>query len=211
MGAGAFRTGPRVKGVLDLKITKKHIFCWKWGSFQAAQVEKVESLGAAKAKMGEGLSHGTYPYCPNMGVPQPHNLQCINFNLIVYTQRQLSMAKITHLADDLVFNLRNFVGINVLIYIIIIEWNCVALFYSNVNEFEYQLSCLKWIAKLNALSCKEALYHHSSNTLLRTCEKEQYFFSITNIFISVSTKFEISCWRSRRKLGAQLFLVQFII
>ena len=47
MRGGAFRTGPHVKkGGWELKLTKKHIFLWKEGSFRAAQVEKVEALGA---------------------------------------------------------------------------------------------------------------------------------------------------------------------
>ena len=56
----AFRTGPHVKKRgFEAKNNK-----------ETAQVEKVESLGAAKAKNG-GLSGGIYPYCPNMGVPLP--------------------------------------------------------------------------------------------------------------------------------------------
>ena len=40
-------------------------------SFGAVQVEKVESLGAADAEKW-GLSGGTYPYCPKVGVlPAP--------------------------------------------------------------------------------------------------------------------------------------------
>ena len=41
------------KGILELKITKQtHIFLWYDDLFWAAQVEKLESLGAAKAKNG---------------------------------------------------------------------------------------------------------------------------------------------------------------
>ena len=74
-GGGAFRAAPRGKkqGVLDLKDvgksgTKNCIFL-KRGSFGAAKVEKVESLGAPKAEKwgcggcgGGGLSRGTYPH-----------------------------------------------------------------------------------------------------------------------------------------------------
>ena len=57
-GGGGFQNWPtRKKGVLELKITKKHIF-FKGGSFRAAQVEKVEFLGAAKAKNGGGGTFG---------------------------------------------------------------------------------------------------------------------------------------------------------
>ena len=51
VGGGAFGTGQHVKKrVLELKQSKKHILFWKGGSFRAAKVEKLESLGAAKAK-----------------------------------------------------------------------------------------------------------------------------------------------------------------
>ena len=91
-GGGAFRTGPHVKkGVLELKITKKHIF-FKGGSFRAAQVENVESLGAAKAKNGGGggggLSRGTYPYCPNKGVPPPREHCCVALTSFAHEQTQ---------------------------------------------------------------------------------------------------------------------------
>ena len=93
---GGFQSGHSRKkqGILEIKITKKRFFClfFKRGSFRSAQVgksgtknciflkrgsfgaahaEKVESLGAAKAEKmgGGGLSRGTYPYCPYMGVP----------------------------------------------------------------------------------------------------------------------------------------------
>ena len=53
----------RKKGVLELKITKKKTYIFvkdheKDDRFLAAQVEKVESLGDAKAKNGS-LSRGT--------------------------------------------------------------------------------------------------------------------------------------------------------
>ena len=89
MGAWGFQIGHsrEKQGILKLRITKKRI-CFKTrvfsicpgrksgtkncifskrGSFGAAQVEKVESLGAAKAENG-GLLHGTYPYSPYMGI-----------------------------------------------------------------------------------------------------------------------------------------------
>ena len=47
--------------------TKNCIF-FKRGSFGAAQVEKLESLGVGKAEKW-GASCGTHPYCPYMGVP----------------------------------------------------------------------------------------------------------------------------------------------
>ena len=70
IGREGVRTGPHVnKRVLELKITKKHIFL-KGVSFRATQVEKEESLEAANTK-NWGLPGGTYPYCPNMGVSLP--------------------------------------------------------------------------------------------------------------------------------------------
>ena len=51
------------------RISGRHkCICLKRGSFGAIQVEKVESLGAAHAEKW-GLLGGTYPYCPNIGVP----------------------------------------------------------------------------------------------------------------------------------------------
>ena len=59
------------KEVLELKITNEGTYIsLKRRIFSAAQVEKVDSLGAARPK-NVGLSPGTYPYCPNMGVLPP--------------------------------------------------------------------------------------------------------------------------------------------
>ena len=59
---GGFQNWPtRVKRGFGAKNNKETYVCifFKGGSFRAAQVEKVESLGAAKAKHGE-LSWGAY-------------------------------------------------------------------------------------------------------------------------------------------------------
>ena len=95
---GGFQSGHsrEKQGILELKITNRRIFLtrvsfrsaqvgkaeqgivyvWKRAFFGAAHVEKVESKGAANAEklgwgMGGGLSRGTYPYCPYMGVTPP--------------------------------------------------------------------------------------------------------------------------------------------
>ena len=63
------------------KNEEMHIFS-KGGYLRAARVEKVESLGAAKAE-NRGLSRGTYPYCPNMGIPPPRWVLVITTDLTV--------------------------------------------------------------------------------------------------------------------------------
>ena len=67
---GGFQNWPtRGKGVLELILTKKHTFFCKVGSFRAAQVEKVETLGAAKDQTGELL--GSHTCTVSTGVHSP--------------------------------------------------------------------------------------------------------------------------------------------
>ena len=77
MGAGSFQNWPtrEKKKVLELKITKKHIYFFNMRIFSSYTGRKSGVLWSCQGGGGGGLSGGTYQYCPNMGVsptPTPH-------------------------------------------------------------------------------------------------------------------------------------------
>ena len=91
---GGFQSGPslKIEGVLELKITKKRMFL-KGGSFVWSSPDRKSGTnkciflkrevfrcgpgrkgGVFRSRPGRknaGLFGGTYPHCPNMGVPRP--------------------------------------------------------------------------------------------------------------------------------------------
>ena len=87
VGGGGVQNWPTREKMDFGAKNNKHTFFLKGGSFRAAHAEKVESVGAAKAKHGgggalEGVG-GTYPYCPNMGVPHSRGIFAAMFKIMI--------------------------------------------------------------------------------------------------------------------------------
>ena len=68
---GGFQNWPTREKIWDFgaKNNKETYICLKRKILSSCTDRKKESLGAGKAK------NGTYPYCPNMGVPPGSNLK----------------------------------------------------------------------------------------------------------------------------------------